>query len=376
MRRSHHDPAHRDGRAVRPPDPRAAPQRGDVPRALAREPVLRPPSPRRPRRRRHPDARPLPRPPGDGQPAARAGSAGRRRSPTTSARTTATRTRWPSARCASTSPSRSGRSISTSTTSPRRRSPSTSRSTPAPPAYGLRRGTMRAGHELIWDQSHMVQSGTFTGTFTHDGTTYEVDDWWGQRDHSWGIRDHARVPMWMWLAVQLPDGMAALWHWEYANGARVYTDGCFAPADGSEPIAVVDVKHDLRVDRRRRRRRQLRPRRRRRGGHRRTRRARPGESADAGARGSRTLGATVRRPRRRPQRGDRAHRRRTHGHRDLRAHRRPSLTVTSRSPAPNASPRTADPSPLSVLSASDGLRLHLKQTGRVCGRGFGGTRVR
>ena len=112
-------------------------------------------------------------------------------------------------------------------------------------AYGLRRGTMRAGHELIWDQSHMVQSGTFTGTFTHDGTTYEVDDWWGQRDHSWGIRNHARVPMWMWLAVQLPDGMAALWHWEYANGARVYTDGCFAPADGSDPIAVVDVKHDL-----------------------------------------------------------------------------------------------------------------------------------
>ncbi len=119
-------------------------------------------------------------------------------------------------------------------------------------AYGLRRGTMRAGHELIWDQSHMVQSGTFTGTFTHDGTTYEVDDWWGQRDHSWGIRNHARVPMWMWLAVQLPDGMAALWHWEYANGARVYTDGCFAPADGSDPIAVVDVKHDLRwIDARR-----------------------------------------------------------------------------------------------------------------------------
>ena len=25
--------------------------------------------------------------------------------------------------------------------------------------YGLRRGTMRAGHELIWDQSHMLQSG-------------------------------------------------------------------------------------------------------------------------------------------------------------------------------------------------------------------------
>ncbi|MGH9093550.1 MAG: hypothetical protein ACRDXE_00130, partial [Acidimicrobiales bacterium] len=90
-------------------------------------------------------------------------------------------------------------------------------------AYGLRRGTMRAGHELIWDQSHMVQSGTYAGSYTHKGTTYRVDDWWGQRDHSWGIRDHARCPLWMWLAIQLPDGMAAVLHWELPNGAPVYT---------------------------------------------------------------------------------------------------------------------------------------------------------
>src|SRR5271157_4072993 len=32
-------------------------------------------------------------------------------------------------------------------------------------AHGLRRGTMKAGHEIIWDQSHMVQSGTYNGTF-------------------------------------------------------------------------------------------------------------------------------------------------------------------------------------------------------------------
>jgi hypothetical protein len=111
--------------------------------------------------------------------------------------------------------------------------------------YGLRRGTMRAGNEIIWDQSHMVQSGTFTGTYTHEGTTYELDDWWGQRDHSWGIRDHARCPLWMWLAIQLPEGMAAVWHWELPNGARVYTDGCFAPADGSRPVPLIDFRHDL-----------------------------------------------------------------------------------------------------------------------------------
>jgi hypothetical protein len=111
--------------------------------------------------------------------------------------------------------------------------------------YGLRRGTMRAGHELIWDQSHMFQSGTYRGTYTVAGTIYEVDDWWGQRDHSWGIRDHGRCPLWLWFQVQLPDGFLGVWHWELANGARIYTDGCWAPADGGEPVPLVDFAHDV-----------------------------------------------------------------------------------------------------------------------------------
>lgn len=112
-------------------------------------------------------------------------------------------------------------------------------------AHGLRRGTMKRGDETIWDQSHMIQSGNYNGTYTHRGVTHPVDNWWGQRDHSWGIRDHARCPLWIWLAIQFPDGMLGVWHWEYANGARVYTDGCFAPADGTEPIPVVDFRHEL-----------------------------------------------------------------------------------------------------------------------------------
>ena len=51
--------------------------------------------------------------------------------------------------------------------------------------------------------------------------------------------------MWSWYAVQLPDGMLGVWHWELANGARVFTDGCWAPADRSEPVPVVDFHHDL-----------------------------------------------------------------------------------------------------------------------------------
>jgi hypothetical protein len=72
-----------------------------------------------------------------------------------------------------------------------------------------------------------------------------VRDWWGQRDHSWGVRDHGRCPLWLWFQVQLPDGFLGVWHWELANGARVYTDGCWAPADGGEPVPLVDFAHDV-----------------------------------------------------------------------------------------------------------------------------------
>ncbi len=111
--------------------------------------------------------------------------------------------------------------------------------------YAMRRGTMKRSDEIIWDQSQMIQSGWFDGWYSLGGERREVRHWWGQRDHSWGIRDHDRCPMWMWLALQLPDGMLGLWHWELANGAPVFTDGCFAPADGSEPVPVVGFRHDL-----------------------------------------------------------------------------------------------------------------------------------
>jgi hypothetical protein len=112
--------------------------------------------------------------------------------------------------------------------------------------YALRRGRMLADDgSLLWDQSHMIQSGTFTGRYRLGGEEHAVDGWLGQRDHSWGVRDHGRIPLWTWYAVQLPDGMLGVWHWELANGARIFTDGCWAPADGSEPVPVVDFAHDL-----------------------------------------------------------------------------------------------------------------------------------
>jgi hypothetical protein len=49
----------------------------------------------------------------------------------------------------------------------------------------------------------------------------------------------------LWFQVQLPDGFLGVWHWEYENGARVYTDGCWAAADGSDPVPLIDFHHDV-----------------------------------------------------------------------------------------------------------------------------------
>lgn len=112
--------------------------------------------------------------------------------------------------------------------------------------YALRRGTMRTADEVVWDQSHILQSGVYSGSYTVGGVTRSVDGWVGQRDHSWGVRDHGRCPMWLWLQIQFDDGFLGVWHWEYENGARVYCDGCWAGADGSDPVPVIDLVHDLR----------------------------------------------------------------------------------------------------------------------------------
>ena len=57
--------------------------------------------------------------------------------------------------------------------------------------YQLRRGTMKAGNEVVWDQTHMFQSGTYNGTYTHNGKTYEVDNWLCTRTpHEWSRCPH------------------------------------------------------------------------------------------------------------------------------------------------------------------------------------------
>ena len=116
--------------------------------------------------------------------------------------------------------------------------------------------------------------------------------------------------------------MFAVWHWELPNGARVYTDGCFAPADGGDPSRS-STSATTCTGSTGRQGAELRTRRRRRHRAGRARRSRPRRWADDRARGRRPVGAALRAVRRRAQRDDGAIERGLGGHRDLRGHRRP-----------------------------------------------------
>ncbi len=109
----------------------------------------------------------------------------------------------------------------------------------------LPRGSMSVGGALVWDQRHLFQSGWFDGWYSVDGDRRPVRRWRGQRDHSWGVRDHARSPLWMWLAIQLDDGMLGLWCWERPDGGRAFCEGCWAPAGTGATVPVVGFRHDL-----------------------------------------------------------------------------------------------------------------------------------
>ena len=115
------------------------------------------------------------------------------------------------------------------------------------PHYALRRGTMKAGHEIDLGPEPHGAVGLVLGIGQRStARRIAIDNWWGQRDHSWGIRNHARCPFWMWLAIQLPDGMLAVWNWELANGARVlHRRLLVARPTAATPVPVVGFRHDL-----------------------------------------------------------------------------------------------------------------------------------
>lgn len=112
---------------------------------------------------------------------------------------------------------------------------------------------------IVQDYTRYDQAGTVNGTVTYDGTTIEVKDWVGLRDHAWGVRPGVggHEPQ---TGVLYPEGFLYQWLcWTTGeisgyvqihttgNGRPVYTDGQvrYVGRDNEEALALVHGDIDV-----------------------------------------------------------------------------------------------------------------------------------
>ena len=88
----------------------------------------------------------------------------------------------------------------------------------------------------------MQQSGTYQGSFTLDGKTYDADGWFGIRDRTWGIRESLEFSI--WSAVHFPTRTLHLYHFEAPDGTVLYSNGGFSHESGTGPELRI-VSHDF-----------------------------------------------------------------------------------------------------------------------------------
>ncbi len=117
----------------------------------------------------------------------------------------------------------------------------------------------RAGVRLVMDYTRLTQHGSWEGTISLPGRTFQLvpGAFWGSRDRSWGTRPvgepegGARPAVqqyfWLWAPLNFPRTLTHFDVNEEADGARWHETGMVVPADGRRSaIEVAErVAHDL-----------------------------------------------------------------------------------------------------------------------------------
>ncbi|MCC7364594.1 MAG: hypothetical protein IT303_09495 [Dehalococcoidia bacterium] len=127
------------------------------------------------------------------------------------------------------------------------------RSLPNEEPHFNRRGMM------TMDYTRMTQHGSWSGTLTFEGTTFNLGDstWWGSRDHSWGIRgvggrDLRGAPptaipqfFWTWAPLNFDKICTLFTASELSDGTRWHQSGVILTPypDATETECAID--HDL-----------------------------------------------------------------------------------------------------------------------------------
>lgn len=106
-------------------------------------------------------------------------------------------------------------------------------------------------NRVLQDQQRYVQVGGWSGWIEIDRTRYDVDDWWGDRDHAWGVRVDVggleppemskrtgSLTVWCSFATRTRYGMFQLRR--YADGRPDYLDGVLHGKDGAARVNAVE----------------------------------------------------------------------------------------------------------------------------------------
>ncbi|MGW4337397.1 DUF7065 domain-containing protein [Rhodococcus koreensis] len=112
-----------------------------------------------------------------------------------------------------------------------------------------------AGHRLIQEQTRYDQVGSWNGWVEVEGRRFDVNDWWGDRDHSWGVRVDVggleppplsrRVSsLTIWCNFSTPTRCGLVQLREYADGRPPYIDGRVYTNDGSS-LSITAIGHDV-----------------------------------------------------------------------------------------------------------------------------------
>ncbi|MEX2080875.1 MAG: hypothetical protein WEC33_04605 [Dehalococcoidia bacterium] len=117
----------------------------------------------------------------------------------------------------------------------------------------------KLGALSVMDYTRMTQHGSWSGTITLDGTTFDLGKgtWWGSRDHSWGIRgvggsDPRGAPataapqfFWNWAPLNFDDLCTLYTVSELADGTRWHQSGVVLTPFPAASMVDAEVDHEL-----------------------------------------------------------------------------------------------------------------------------------
>jgi len=104
----------------------------------------------------------------------------------------------------------------------------------------------RRNGQVVWNQVHYTQAGSYTGSVSIGGQTFT--DLVGIRDRSWGLRNIQELDLWIWVSANFGSYWLTAWHSETAAGKVICSDGAIMYDGKTEVVPIVHMEHDIQFE--------------------------------------------------------------------------------------------------------------------------------